>query len=113
MSGRESGLAWLRRRAAMAASRRRFAVIRLPPCRRPATANAAASALASHEPLVDHLAAIMDVGGPRLRTIGQGHEQLGQRGVAMLLDEPRYGIAAMPTARLAHDCPSARGHPIG
>src|SRR5580704_138197 len=101
MSGRESGLAWLRRRAAMAASRRRFAVIRLPPCRRPATASAAASALASHEPLVDHLAAIMDVDGPRLRAIGQGHEQLGQLGVAMLLDKPRHTVAPVPIARLA------------
>jgi hypothetical protein len=52
--------------AAMAVRRRRFAVIRLPALRRPATASAAVSALASHEPLVDRLAPIMDADGVRL-----------------------------------------------
>jgi hypothetical protein len=50
--------------AAIVAGRRRFAVI--SSCRRPATASAAASARASHESLIDHLAPIMDAGGPCL-----------------------------------------------
>jgi hypothetical protein len=40
---------------------------------------------------------------PRLGAIGQGHEQLGQLGVAMLLEEPRHGVAPSPGARLAYN----------
>ena len=44
--------------------------------------------------LVHRFAAIVDARPPRLRAVGQGHEQLGQLGVAMLLDEPGNGVAA-------------------
>jgi hypothetical protein len=40
---------------------------------------------------------------PRLRAVGQGHEQLGQLGVAVLLEEPRHVVSTSPGARLADD----------
>ena len=36
-----------------------------------------------------------------LGAIRQGHEQLSQLGVAVLLDKPRHTVAPVPIARLA------------
>jgi hypothetical protein len=59
------------------------------------------AALASREPLVDHLAAIIDAGGPRLGAVSERLQQVGQLRVAVLLEEPRHTVAPVPIARLA------------
>jgi hypothetical protein len=69
----------------------------------PVAASAAESALASHEPLIDSPAAIVDARGAGLRAVRQGHEQLGQLGVAVLRYQPRDVISPAAPAWLAND----------
>ena len=45
----------------------------------------------------------MDAGRARLRAVGERLKQIGQLGVAMLLNEPRHVIGPAPAARLAYD----------
>ena len=57
--------------------------------------------IVSNEPLIDSPTAIVDARGAGLRAVYQGHDQLGQLRVAVLLDKPRHTVAPVPIARLA------------
>ena len=46
-------------------------------------------------------APVMDAGGARLLAVCERLQQVGQLGVAVLLDKPRHTVAPVPTARLA------------
>ena len=52
----------------------------------------------SRKPLVNRLAPVVDAGRARLGAIGECHQQVGQLGVAMLLDELCHGVAPAPGA---------------
>ena len=51
--------------------------------------------------LVHRLAPVVDAVRAPLLAVGQRHDQLGQLGVAVLLDKPRHTVAPVPIARLA------------
>ena len=61
------------------------------------------AALMSRKPLVNRLAPVVDAGRARLGAIGECHQQVGQLGVAMLLEELCHGVATAPGARAADD----------
>jgi hypothetical protein len=52
---------------------------------------------------VDRLAPVADVGRARLRANGDLLKQVRQLRVAVLIHEPRYAVASVPTARLADE----------
>ena len=58
---------------------------------------------ARREPLVDRLALVVDAGRARLGAVGECHQQVGQLGVAMLVEELCHGVASAPIARSAGD----------
>ena len=51
--------------------------------------------------LVHRLAPVVDAVRAPLLAVGKRHDQLGQLGVAVLLDKPRHTVAPVPIARLA------------
>jgi hypothetical protein len=51
--------------------------------------------------LVHRLAPVVDAGRARLLAVGQREKQIGELGVAVLLDKPRHTVAPVPIARLA------------
>ena len=63
------------------------------------------------KPLVDRPASIVDAGGPRLRAVRQGHEQLSRLGVAVLRHHPLDIVppppCTAPAVRTAHRQSSA------
>jgi hypothetical protein len=55
-------------------------------------------------PLKGGLASVVNVRGPRLLAIGKREPQVGQLGVgAVLLDQPRHGVAPAPATGLANE----------
>ena len=57
----------------------------------------------SRKPIINSPAAIVDTGRARFWAVGQGHQQVGQLCVAMLLKELCHGVATAPGARAADD----------
>ena len=57
----------------------------------------------SRKPIINSPAAIVDAGRARFWAVGQGHQQVGQLGVAMLLKELCHGVAPAPGAWAAGD----------
>jgi hypothetical protein len=54
-------------------------------------------------PLVHGLAAVIGAGGARFPAVGEGEKQIGELGVAVLLDKLRHVVAPASAARLASD----------
>ena len=49
------------------------------------------------------LAPVVEDGRARLRAVGKGVKQIDYLRVAVLIHEPHYAVASVPTARLADD----------
>jgi hypothetical protein len=61
-------------------------------------------ALASREPLVAGLAAIIDIGRLHLGAFGELDQQVEDLRVAVLCDQTRGAVSPAAPARLANDC---------